>query len=283
MKTYLEISISGTEQQQEMLIPTMIELGCEGFEQTNSFLICYIDKSRLAGDSQLFQNKLQKLIQDISSNAVIHIKEIEETNWNAEWEKTIQPIKIGQRFVIKPSWSTYHNANNRLIIEIDPKMSFGTGYHETTRLTLKLLEGYIQSGSIIIDVGTGTGILAIAAIKLGAAHAVGIDNDDWSIENAVENIQLNHVSSFVEINKKELYEFKTNQFDLITANLTLNTNIQMLGQFNRILKNNGIILLSGLLQTDEAEMLAQLKNYAFQVVEIISENEWIAISAKNSK
>jgi ribosomal protein L11 methyltransferase len=280
MKTYLEISISATEQQQEMLIPTMIELGCEGFEQTESALLCYMNKSRLNQNIEMFVEDVRNLVHLISSNAVIGIKTIDETNWNAQWEKTIQPIEIGNKFVVKPSWANYSNPDNRLVIEIDPKMSFGTGYHETTRLTLRLLESYIEFGFKMLDVGTGTGILAIASIKLGAVHAIGIDNDDWSIENAEENIRLNNVSSQIQINKNELHQFQNEAFDLITANLTLNTNIEMLGEFFRILRKNGILLLSGLLQADQPSMQSHLLRNSFGIIEILSENEWIAIASK---
>jgi ribosomal protein L11 methyltransferase len=280
IKAYLQISISATEAQQEMLLPTMIELGCEGFEQIESALICYLKYDSLNKKSEYFKNEIQQLIQHISSNALIEIKVIEETNWNADWEKTIQPIEIGKRFVVKPTWSEYNNLENRIILHIDPKMSFGTGYHETTRLTLQLLESFMKINDKVLDVGTGTGILAIAAIKLGAQSSVGIDNDDWSIENAQENIRLNDVTSQIQINKKELQEFNNESFDMITANLTLNTNIEMMKDFYRLLRNRGKIILSGLLVTDQPKMEEHLIKNSFQIVERLFENEWIAIAAQ---
>jgi ribosomal protein L11 methyltransferase len=280
IKAYLQISISATEAQQEMLLPTMIELGCEGFEQIESALICYLKYDSLNKKSEYFKNEIQQLIQHISSNALIEIKVIEETNWNADWEKTIQPIEIGKRFVVKPTWSEYNNLENRIILHIDPKMSFGTGYHETTRLTLQLLESFMKINDKVLDVGTGTGILAIAAIKLGAQSSVGIDNDDWSIENAQENIRLNDVTSQIQINKKELQEFNNESFDMITANLTLNTNIEMMKDFYRLLRNRGKIILSGLLVTDQPKMEEHLMKNSFQIVERLFENEWIAIAAQ---
>lgn len=280
MKSYLQISISSTEAQQEMLLPTMIELGCEGFEQTDSALICYLKHDLIPNNGKVFTEDIRKLIQHISSNAVIEIKLIKETNWNAEWEKTIQPIEIGKRFVVKPTWSEYNNVENRIILHIDPKMSFGTGYHETTRLSLQLLESFMKINDKVLDVGTGTGILAIAAIKLGAQSSVGIDNDDWSIENAEENIRLNDVTSQIQINKKELQEFKDESFDMITANLTLNTNIEMMKDFYRLLRNRGKIILSGLIVTDQPNMEEHLMKNSFEIIERLFENEWIAIAAQ---
>jgi ribosomal protein L11 methyltransferase len=195
VKTFLEISISAAPSQQELLIPTMVELGCDGFRQMDSSLLCYIDKSRWGEDKfETLQLQLKSLLRTISSNAVIAITEILEENWNEQWEHSLQPIEVGKRLVVKPSWTEYAARPGAIVITIDPKMSFGTGYHESTRLTLQFLEQFVNPGSTVLDVGTGTGVLAIAAIKLGARAAVGIDIDDWSITNAKENTLLNGVA-----------------------------------------------------------------------------------------
>jgi ribosomal protein L11 methyltransferase len=280
MKTYIEISISADESQRELLIPTMVELGCEGFQEIDNALLCYVDKIRWTNErNELFKEQLKKLHQTISANASIQFREIIEENWNEQWERSIQPIEVGNKLVIKPSWCNYEKKNNRFVIQIDPKMSFGTGYHETTRLTLRLLEKYLHIGFSMLDVGTGTGILAIAAIKLGATSAVGIDNDEWSIENARENVIINHVEDKVDISTKTLQEFPGSSFDIITANLTLNTNIDLLNGFKRLLQKSGVLLLSGLLASDKDKMIHALQSNIFDVTEIISENEWIAIAA----
>ena len=281
MKTYIEISISADESQRELLIPTMVELGCEGFQEIDNALLCYVDKIRWTNErNELFKEQLKKLHQTISANASIQFREIIEENWNEQWERSIQPIEVGNKLVIKPSWCNYEKKNNRFVIQIDPKMSFGTGYHETTRLTLRLLEKYLHIESSMLDVGTGTGILAIAAIKLGARSAVGIDNDEWSIENARENVIINHVEDKVDISTKTLQEFPGSSFDIITANLTLNTNIDLLSGFKRLLQKSGVLLLSGLLASDKDKMMYAMQSNIFDVTEIISENEWIAIATK---
>jgi ribosomal protein L11 methyltransferase len=283
MKTYLEISISANQEQREILIPTMVELGCEGFQETDFSLLCYLDKSHWNNDKyQFFKDQLKNILRTVFPNASISFREIVEKDWNEEWERTIQPIEIGNRLVIKPSWCQYSNVDNRIIIHIDPKMSFGTGYHETTRLTLIMIEKYLTAGYSVLDVGTGTGILAIAAVKLGARAAVGIDNDEWSIENANDNIITNQVSDRITITTKQLNEFLSSSFDLVTANLTLNTNIELLQQFSKVLKPNGILLLSGLLQKDEDKMLRHLNEKNFRVLEILRENEWIAIAVRSA-
>ncbi|HMD14108.1 MAG TPA: 50S ribosomal protein L11 methyltransferase [Bacteroidota bacterium] len=283
MKTYLEISISATEHQRELLLPTMTELGCEGFQETDTALLCYINKERWTEQSyQTFQSELKSLLGIISSNATVQFRELKEENWNEQWERTLLPVEVGNTITVKPTWTSYDNPGNRLVILIDPKMSFGTGYHETTRLTLRLLERYIRNGSNVLDVGTGTGILAIASIKLGAAKAVGIDIDEWSIDNARENIIMNNVARQVQIENQPVDNFLPQSFDLITANLTLNTNAELLEQFHSALIPQGILLLSGLLLTDATSMKKQLLEKHFTIIDELIEHEWIAIAAQKS-
>jgi ribosomal protein L11 methyltransferase len=280
MKTYLEVSISATGNQRELLLPTMMELGFQGFEETDTHLKSYIDKSQW-DENQFAKLKadLKQLLQTISVNAEIQFREIPETNWNAQWEETIEPIEIGEKLAIKPSWSEYNNAGNRIIIQIDPKMSFGTGYHETTRLTLRLLEKYIHGINSMLDVGTGTGILAIAAVKLGASSAWGIDIDEWSIDNAGENIIANDVADKVTISDTPVTSIDRT-FRLITANLTLNTNSELLPTFRKLLRDGGTIIFSGLLAADTETMRSRLRAEQFTILEELAENEWIAIAAR---
>lgn len=280
MKIYIEISISANKTQQELLIPTMIEIGCHGFEERDNELLCYIDKSLWTDEKyDRLKSDLKKLLQTISSNSIIKISEIQETNWNAEWEKTITPIEVGKKLVIKPSWREYDNKEEKILIQIDPKMSFGTGYHETTRLTLQLLEKYIKNGDKVLDIGTGTGILAIAAIKLGANSALGIDNDEWALENANENIQANHLLNKIKISNQALNEINE-KFDLITANIMLTTIVDMLPEIERKLKDKGIVLFSGLLLEDEEKFKEAIKKHSIKILEKVSENEWLAFATQ---
>ncbi|MBI1804643.1 MAG: 50S ribosomal protein L11 methyltransferase [Ignavibacteriae bacterium] len=281
MKTYLEISISAGEQQREMLIPTMLKVGCEGFQETDTSLLCYLTMDRWDHSKlQSLKHDLRALLRTISSNAEVVFREIQDQNWNEQWEKTIRPIEVSNRIVIKPSWAEYNNLNGKIVIQIDPKMSFGTGYHETTRLTLQLLEEYLQPGWAVLDVGTGTGVLAIAAIKLGASSAIGTDIDEWALENAKENVEANAVQGTVEIVDKPASEFPYSHFDLISANLTLNTNIEMLDDFRNVLRDGGMLLLSGLLRGDRGSMVNELGRKHFEIVGERFENEWVAIAAK---
>jgi len=308
VKSYLEVSITASESQRELLIPTMVELGCRGFQETDGELLCYFaeeDSSAIKKARRQQINGLRdgvgKVIRTISSNADVRFRTIREENWNAQWERTVQPIEIGKRIVIKPSWAEYENKNNRIVIQIDPKMSFGTGYHETTRLVLRLMErcvdaGYLmldagkRTGFSMLDVGTGTGILAIAAVRFGAANAAAIDNDPWSIDNATENVRANGVEDSVTIANQPMSagvgsasggnQFTDRRFDLITANITLNTIVELLPEMIGVLHSSGTLLLSGFLKTDLESLTRALSENKLKIVETLSENEWIAVAAR---
>jgi len=281
MKTYLEITIPVGEKQRELLLPSLIEFGCEAFQDTDRALLCYVDRSGWSDQTfESFKDRLTCAVDAISSGAEIQYRDIHEENWNEQWEKTIRPIEVGKTIVIKPSWCTYENRDNRIVIQIDPKMSFGTGYHETTRLILTLLERYTSPQSRMLDVGTGTGILAIAAIKLGAGSAVGVDNDEWSIANAIENVDANQTADRIQILDRTLDTFPPFQFDLVAANLMLNLIIEMTDQFRRLLRPGGVLLLSGLLASDRKTVVDHLDAKRFFLLEEGTEREWIALAAR---
>ena len=281
MKIFLEVSISANEAQREILIPSLVELGCQGFEETENSLLCYFDKGRWSLEAySFFRRDLKKILEQFSVNADIRYREIEEKNWNAEWEKSCTPVQVGRRFTIQPTW--FHRANDkeRIRIFIDPKMSFGTGFHESTRLALTLMESHMDPGVTMLDVGTGTGILAIAGIALGAVLATGTDIDEWALENARENTRLNNVESKVTIADTALPAFQDGSFGMICANIMYTTIVEMLPDFFRILKPGGKLYLSGLLDSQRKDIVEKLNSYSFALLAETHENEWIALAVQ---
>ncbi|MBX2992388.1 MAG: 50S ribosomal protein L11 methyltransferase [Bacteroidetes bacterium] len=276
---YTELELVADEQFREHLIGILSQIGFEGFWEEGSILRCYISKERWS-DGML--EEVERVARTIhrSGNSVlpkISVREIEGKNWNEEWEETIQPIHVTERIVITPSWHDYAAKPGELVLIIDPKMSFGTGYHETTRLVLKLMERYVKPGIKLLDVGTGTGVLAIAGIKLGASSAVGVDNDEWSYDNAIENLQLNHVENTTEIILGELSTVPAGRFDMIVANIQRNVIEPLLPEMKLRLASGGTIILSGLLNIDEEPMRKAITDHGFLITRMISENEWIAL------
>jgi ribosomal protein L11 methyltransferase len=209
---------------------------------------------------------------DVTASAV------EEKNWNEAWEATIRPIRVTDRIVIAPTWHPHTPRPGDIVLTIDPKMSFGTGYHETTRLMLHLMEKHIRPNDSVLDVGTGTGVLAIAALKLGAAHAIGVDNDEWSFANAKENRSLNGVDALFAPRLGELEQVPERGFGLVVANIQKNVIEGMLPGLTERAAPGGRLLFSGLLIADRNAMLASFAAAGLTLLEEMTENEWIAFA-----
>ncbi len=278
----IEVAIKAEEELRDRIVALLGQLGFEGFWEDGPVLRSYISESRW---TPAMPDEVERTVNLItrssrSTRPDITTRRIEEQNWNEEWEKTIRPIHVTERMVITPSWHPYEPAPGELVLTIDPKMSFGTGYHESTRLILRLLEQNIRSGDRVLDMGTGTGVLAIAAVKLGAADATGIDVDEWSYDNARENIRLNHVEDRITILHGDITATPAGPFTLILANIQRTVLLEMLPVLVRRLCAGGRLLLAGLLREDREIMVEQLGHEGMTLLDELSENEWIAIASR---
>ncbi|MBO0720722.1 MAG: 50S ribosomal protein L11 methyltransferase [Blastocatellia bacterium] len=201
---------------------------------------------------------------------------IADQDWLAEWKKGYEPIEVGNRLLIAPSWKATQQPV-RLLIQIDPGMAFGTGTHETTRGCLELLEKYWRGGALL-DVGTGTGILAIAAIKLApGSRVIGFDVDPEAIAVARENAQINKVADEIELEVNKLSSYQGERFDLVLANLTADVIIPLAHDFQQVVK--GTLIVSGILREQGEEVLAALEK--FQAIEQKVDGEWITYALRS--
>lgn len=246
-----------------------------GLHEDDDAWYCYFDEKewvrRIAGE-------LLPRMRETVPEANFQFLEVMQRNWNEEWERTITPIRVSDRFVISPSWHSFDTPAEDIRLIIDPKMSFGTGYHATTRLMVRLLESCVRGGERVLDVGTGTGVLAIAAIKLGAAQALGVDTDEWSRDNAVENLERNDVADGrVEIRHGSL-DAVDGRFHLIAANITRNDNIAMLPHYASLLEPGGMLVVSGFYEEDLPDMDAAAHELGFSPRTRLFEDEWAAAS-----
>jgi len=252
---YKEVILHVTESIREQLIGDLLMLNFESFTDNNEYMHAYIPANRW--NDSIYQELTNRLLsyqeQDLIDTFKINVQDIYPQNWQEQWEKTITPVYVGNSIVIHPSWQTIDTTQNKTDIIIDPKMSFGTGHHETTQLMVSLIEEYISIGSKVLDVGTGSGILAIVAAKLGASEVYAIDTDPDSINDADENCKLNKVSDTVQLFEGELAtisEIEKKKFDLIVANIERKTILKLFDLFIDHLLSGGLLLLSGLLDTD---------------------------------
>lgn len=276
---YVKVTIYIPDYYQEMLIAELFDKDFYGFEQFDDRMEAYIDKERFDDVNREF---IEQLPAAHPVHPVIEIDEIEDNNWNSKWENGIQPLEIGP-FFIRPTWNNRKPSKDQILIEIDPKMSFGTGYHETTRLMLKKLAELDLKNKNVMDAGTGTGVLGIAALKLGAASVFAFDIDPWSIRNATENILINHVSDKMVIKEGGAEIIPQKKFHLVLANINRNEIIQMLPVFTKTVSNGGKIILSGLLHVDKELIFKIIKNLDLIVIDENSENEWILLHLGKSK
>jgi len=204
---------------------------------------------------------------------------IADQDWLAEWKKGYEPIAVGRSLLICPSWKRDQARNtDRVVIEIDPGMAFGTGTHETTRSCLEMLEKYWRGGSLL-DVGAGTGILAIAAIKLQpGSRVVGFDVDPEAVEIALENAAINGVADEIEIEVNKLSSFHGQDFDVVLANLTADVIIPLAADFARVIKPTGALIVSGILREQADDVLSSLTGLNFTLIESKPDGEWITMA-----
>ncbi len=275
----VEVAVTTAPAMVDLVVGSLTALGFDGFWEDEGVLRCYIAESLWTPALEIdLQNTLRALFTDRPSPD-ISLSRLEQHNWNEEWEKSLHPIKVSDRFVISPSWSQYRPAPGETVITIDPKMSFGTGYHESTRIALRLMEHHVRRGDRVLDIGTGTGVLAIAAIALGAAEAVGVDIDEWSIENARENVVTNR-AEHISILHGSIDAVPEHSFDLVLANIQRNVIVELLPHIGRRLVKEGAVIFSGLLSTDLPGVIQELRNNGFSSIGTAGENEWSGIVAR---
>jgi ribosomal protein L11 methyltransferase len=245
MPGHIQITFPNLQpEQQELLIAHLFEAGFEGFEQNENDLKAFIPQE--AYDKKLLEELTFKY------HLIFSEQIIPEQNWNAKWESGFQPVIVDDFVAIRADFHKQIPGIKHEII-ITPKMSFGTGHHATTYMMVQRMKQIDFNGKTVFDFGTGTGILAILAEKLGAIEVVAIDNDDWSITNAAENFERNKCGK-IKLGKDDS-PHGDKRFDIILANINKNVILEHFALLIKQLKTKGILLLSGLLEKDEKDIL----------------------------
>jgi ribosomal protein L11 methyltransferase len=279
MKNYIELSIKSCPKNFDSILNILYKAEVDNIlEEENEIKVYFFEE-----DKAVASNIRKSIIaNDIEAHISMNI--FEERNWNAEWEKTIEPVYISDRIVVYPSWKEHEVMDRKdlIRIQIDPKMAFGTGHNETTRLVLKQMCEYLEpSDKTLLDFGSGSGILSIAGIKLGIQSALGLEIDPEAIVNAKENAIINEVEDSVIFDNCSIDSAVGRTYDVIAANIISSVIIPNIGHIKKNLKNKGKIFISGILKEEKDDFVKFLEQNKFDLIEIISEAEWLGIYGKS--
>lgn len=204
------------------------------------------------------------------------LEEKDDEDWANNWKKYYKPLEIGEKLAIVPEWEAYDN-DKRIVIKINPGMAFGTGTHESTYMCLELLERYVKKDDEIFDIGCGSGILAIAALKLGAKRALAVDIDDKCIDASHENADLNSLEDKMDIKKGNLLDVVKGRADLIVSNIIAEIIVDEIKNLKNHMDKDGIFITSGIIKERRQMVIDALKENGFEIIDELEKNNWVAI------
>ncbi len=272
-KKYLNIKLNILEENQDIAIALISDFPFIGISQNyDEIVVCF----NAIDWKESLKNDMIECLKPVKEAKILEEEFVEDMNWNEEWEKNVPIIKVSDKIGITPSWKK-DELETEIKIIIDPKMSFGTGEHATTRLVSNLMDGLVKSNSYWMDAGTGTGVLAILSIKLGARACFAFDNNEWSINNSIDNIALNGVSDKIKIKEIDIENDELPEVDSIAANIFTHLIIKSMPKFAKSIdKSKGDLVCSGILKYDKDIVVESAVNNGFEFVKELIEDEWIA-------
>jgi len=208
-------------------------------------------------------------------------KELDEEDWAEAWKTFFEPQKIGETIVVKPTWCEYKADPGDIVLELDPGMAFGTGTHPTTALCIRLIEDYLNLGDSFLDIGTGSGILMIAAARLGAGFVCGLDKNEMAVRIAARNLRLNGITpQRFSVKVGNLVAGIEERYDLVVANILMQVIHNLLEDIEKILNDKAIFICSGILEKNENLVLARMKTIGFDILEVCIKDQWVAIAGR---
>lgn len=260
------------------------QLNPDDYPEEGVIIKAYIPINSFLGETvEEIKDAINNLILfniDIGKNNVT-ISEVNEEEWATAWKKYYNPVKISERFTIVPTWEDYSPvSSDELIIELDPGMAFGTGTHPTTVMCVQALERTVSLGDTVIDVGTGTGVLSIAAALLGAKNVTALDLDEVAVQSAILNIKLNKVKEYVNVSQNNLLDGIEGPADIVVANILAEVILRFTDDVARVVKKDGYFIASGIIQQKKNQVKEAIENAGFSIEETLVMEDWVALIAK---
>lgn len=306
---YLEVSVITTKDIYESVANLFWELGAGGVAVEDPSIITHhieqgswdawefpekllkssniVVKGYFAKDINLnkklitFKESIEEFkLQFVGGQIEVSEAEVAEEDWATSWKEYYKPEKIGEKVVIKPSWEEYQANTGEIVVELDPGMAFGTGNHPTTAMCIKALEYSIFPGCKVLDVGTGSGVLAITATKLGAKQVLAIDNDPVSIDAAKENVHINSADDKVTVALGDLAKGVHEKADIVVANIIADIIIKLVPQVVGVTEKGSIFISSGIIKERLNDVVAAIEQSPFRIEKILEEGEWAAVIAR---
>jgi len=275
--SWIEIKLNIPHEKMESISAYLFAQGCEGIHLTNENVLIYFSQFRWSNERKLaLIDYIREFVSSFSARD-IQVVRFADQDWNKKWKEYFKPLRISQRIVVRPPWEPHWDKKDEIAITINPKMAFGTGHHESTQLMIEGIEKWVKEGMDVLDVGTGSGILAIIADKLGATSVMAFDNDPVALKNAFENAQLNGSSDKIRFFLANPEMLRPSEYDLILANINRNVLLKYADLFSDLLKSEGKLILSGLLLSDEANILEEYIRAGYVMIQKKVKKSWLML------
>ena len=293
---YIEMTINTSKDKKDIIEGILFDYGIYTTEEISSDIVDeldqdekdwdFIDYPLLNSNEDIFALRVYPENMEDANNLKAELsekklgqcllEEKDDEDWANNWKKYYKPLEIGEKLAIVPEWEDYDN-DNRVVIKINPGMAFGTGTHESTYMCLELLERYVNKDDDIFDIGCGSGILAIAGLKLGAKKALLVDIDEKCIDASHENAGLNDLEDKMEIKKGNLFDVVKGRADLIVSNIIAEIIVDEIKNLKNHMEKGGIFITSGIIKERRQMVIHALEENGFEIIDELEKNNWVAI------
>ena len=275
--SWIELKINIAYESLEQISGYLFALGCEGINVTDEGIFIYFTPHCWTNEVKMgLVEYIRNFIPDFSIRQ-LQVHALADQDWNLSWKESFKPLRISDKVIVIPPWEKPNIQKGEIVITINPRMAFGTGHHESTQLVMFAMEKWLKKGMQVLDLGTGSGILALTAKKLGAENVMAIDHDPIAINNAEENAVLNNLTGRIRFYVARLEDLAAEEYDLVCANINKVVLSNYAGLLPSFLKLDGILIVSGILLSDESSLLNIYYENGFKLLARNTRKSWLCM------